>query len=430
MIIGLMSGTSLDGLDIALCKVSGDGLATSLKVERFMSVRYSAEFLAIVRPLFANPSAPLDEVTRANAWVAREHARMLIGVLNNWGIDSDHVDILASHGQTIFHAPRTLPLSQHRNNSIEPALASATLQIGDGDHLAFLTKILTLSDFRQKHIAANGEGAPLVPYADYLLFSSTSENRILVNIGGIANFTYIPSSASFNQVVSADSGPGNTLMDALIQNVSTLTANKSVVNQLPNIDKLYDSNGDFALKGKVDVLLLNVLLGQLNNNALNEEQSISVNKSTGQETFNINFVHRALETLYRENTGNINTSALIDYLSTSKQAFYNLLATLNLFTAKTIGNAIANLSISKREYENTVIYLSGGGVHNPVLVANIRECAAHLSVKSCNDLGIDADAKEAALFAVLANQTLFGNSSVFANDNGIPQTAFGKISLP
>lgn len=429
-IIGLMSGTSLDGLDIALCEVSGHGLATSLQVKRFTSIHYSTDFLSKIRPLFANPKASLSDVTHANVWIAREHASMVINTLAKWDMSSSEVDILASHGQTIFHAPNSFTLPQTTENVTLQKQASATLQIGDGDHLASLTQIITVSDFRQKHVAAGGEGAPLVPYADYLLFSSLNENRILVNIGGIANFTFMPMNSSFKKVVSADSGPGNTLMDAVIKCTNDLTENGSLVEHLPRVEKLYDANGDLASKGNIDELLLNIMLAAVTNDALNHDEKIVANKSTGQETYNINFVYKALVKRLPKSQKSQSSSPLVDYLSGSEQAFYDLIATLNLFTAKTIGIAIERLHISLDELKKSAIYLSGGGVHNSILVANIQKCVAHIPVKLCSDLGINADAKEAALFAVLANQTLFGNSAVFANSNKIPATSFGKISLP
>ena len=425
-----MSGTSLDGLDIALCNVSGHGLSTSLEVKHFTSIGYSEAFLSTIRPIFANPTAPLIEVTRANAWIAREHASMVNSALEKWGVDSGEVDILASHGQTIFHAPNSFPQIENRNVVNQQKMASATMQIGDGDHLAYLTQILTVSDFRQKHIATNGEGAPLAPYADYLLFSNMKESRILVNVGGIANFTYIPVNADFGQVISADSGPGNTLMDCVIQCAKDLSANGGLPEQFPQFSKLYDVNGYFASKGNIDEHLLDIMLTTVSDGVMNQDESIQVNKSTGQETYNIDFVYRALMLRMKETKHGLESSLLISYLNKSEQAFYDLIATLNLFTAKTIGAAIDNLHLSTEQSKTTTIYLSGGGVHNRVLVKNIQKCIAHIPVKMCDELGINADAKEAALFAVLANQTLFGSSTVFANDKLIPATAFGKISLP
>jgi anhydro-N-acetylmuramic acid kinase len=435
-IIGLMSGTSLDGLDIVLCEVSGHGLSSKLDVKQFLSIAYSDEFLSILRPVFANPQAPLSDVTRTNAWIAREHAKMITNALAKWGISNTEVDILASHGQTIFHAPNILELKSDIATEDDCTFATASLQIGDGDHLAFLTQIITVSDFRQKHIAAGGEGAPLVPYADYLLFSDTSESRILINVGGIANFTYLPSNKGFDSVVSADSGPGNTMMDVLIQHVNTLKVSNDLPTGIPQITKPYDANGDFAAKGNIDETLLNIMIAKSTEVA---------NSSTGQETYNIDFISQALNTLMQESysiesysiesysiESDPTESRLIlrRYLSQHKNAFFNLIATLNFFTAKTISLALGKLPLSKDKLNPPIIYLSGGGVHNSVLINNIQKCVGHIPVKTCTELGINADAKEAALFAILANQAIYGSNDVFANKHGIPATSFGKISLP
>ncbi|MFT5281897.1 MAG: anhydro-N-acetylmuramic acid kinase [Yoonia sp.] len=421
IIVGLMSGTSLDGLDIALCEVCGHDTSTELKIKHFICVPYNEEFLNKVRPLFANPLAPLHEVTKANAWIAREHARMVLASLAKWDIKAANVNILASHGQTIFHAPNILPAEVNSEGTVPPK-ASATLQIGDGCHLAHITQILTLSDFRQKHVAANGEGAPLVPYADFLLFASANENRILLNIGGIANYTYLPANQSFSAVVSADIGPGNTLMDMAISYAEQLSLAKNSLTSLPRINQLYDMNGEFAAKGIVNQRLLTTLMAQAS--AVDKpyaDQNISTNKSTGQETYNLNFIHKALEK---------NQSSSLRSFPTTHKAFYDLLATLTMFTAKSIGNAINELiSTSDKNYPST-LYISGGGVHNPVLLKNIQYCTPNITLKISTELGIHPDAKEAALFAVLANQTVFGSSQIFSNNNGVPATCLGKISLP
>lgn len=420
-IIGLMSGTSLDGLDIVLCEVSGHGVNSTLDMKQFLSIAYSDEFLSTLRPVFANPKASLSDVTKANAWIAREHASMITNALAQWGISHTEVDILASHGQTIFHAPNILELKNDIATDDGRTLASASLQIGDGDHLAFLTQIITVSDFRQKHIAAGGEGAPLVPYADYLLFSNTHESRILINVGGIANFTYLPRNEGFDSVVSADSGPGNTMMDALIQHVNRLKVSNDLPTGIPQIEKPYDANGDFAAKGNIDDSLLSIMIAA---------SADLGNSSTGQETYNIDFISQALHKLMQESVSAKSRLTLRRYLSQHENAFYDLMATLNFFTAKTISLALEKLPLSKNKLTPPIIYVSGGGVHNSVLINNIQKCVGHIPVKFCTELGINADAKEAALFAILANQAIFGSNDVFANKHRIPATSFGKISLP
>jgi anhydro-N-acetylmuramic acid kinase len=429
IIVGLMSGTSLDGLDIALCEVGGSDTNTTVSIKHFTCVPYDDEFLNKVRPLFANPLAPLQEITKANAWIAREHANMLLASLAKWRIEAVNVDILASHGQTIFHAPNSLPRSVSLDGRLRPK-ASATLQIGDGCHLAHITQILTVSDFRQKHVAAHGEGAPLVPYADYLLFASQHENRILVNIGGIANYTFLPANKSFAAVVSADTGPGNTLMDVAIGYAKQLASSKSTLTSLPSIDHLYDINGEFAAKGVVDQALLNALLLERTllhappspaKAPMSPPNNQALNQSTGQESYHVGFILNAIER---------SQSSSISCFPTTDQIFYDLIATLTMFTAKTIGSAINKLLPQCDEKHQTTLYVSGGGVHNPMLLKNIRHCMPNIALKTSSALGIDPNAKEAALFAVLANQTLFGSSQVFSNSKGVPATCLGKISLP
>jgi len=184
-IIGLMSGTSFDGLDIALCEFEGSGHETIFNLKHFITKEYTPAFKEQLKSVFAKASVSLEKVTLLNEYIGIYYAQLIKECLQEWEIPAAEVDIIASHGQTIFHSPKQLRAGK------DP-YANATLQIGDGDHIAVHTGIITISDFRQKHIAAGGEGAPLAAYGDFLLFSGTEENRILLNIGGIANFTFIP----------------------------------------------------------------------------------------------------------------------------------------------------------------------------------------------------------------------------------------------
>lgn len=342
---------------------------------------------------------------------------MLLASLAKWNVLPSEIDILASHGQTIFHAPNSLPLVPVASSALQNTV-SASLQIGDGCHLAHITQILTVSDFRQKHIAANGEGAPLVPYADFLLFTSTQENRVLLNIGGIANFTYIPAGCGFNDLLSADTGPGSTLMDTVIRHAKDLRNAGSANTSLPIFDHSYDENGNFAAQGTIDESLLAILTAQAVSLG---EASQGKTKSTGQESYHINFILNALQ---------MNDTSALNSFPQSEQAFYNLLATLNMFTATSIASVIGNIITQNSSEHPTLMYISGGGVHNTVLLRNIQQCLPSITVTTAAALGINPDAKEAALFAVLANQTLFGSSDVFNNERGIVSTCFGKISFP
>ena len=208
-ILGLMSGTSLDGLDIAVCKISGSGNHTKLSVTHYTTIPYTEDFKTAIRKIFSIKAVDLEAVTLLHAHIARVHATMVLKALESWGLSASSIDLIASHGQTIYHAPKFMhPQSTYGN---------ATLQIGDGDIISAATGIITLSDFRQKHIAAGGEGAPLAVYGDYLIATHPKQNRLLLNIGGIANFTYLPSNMNSAEIFSTDTGAGNTMMDALTQ---------------------------------------------------------------------------------------------------------------------------------------------------------------------------------------------------------------------
>ncbi|MEO6760690.1 MAG: anhydro-N-acetylmuramic acid kinase, partial [Saprospiraceae bacterium] len=183
-IVGLMSGTSLDGLDVALCRFTGNGAETQVVVEQFATRPYDEGFKAEIRRVFAKREVDFQHLTLLNVVIAERHAAIVLECLRTWQVEPAEVDLIASHGQTVFHAPRIFHgLDDYPH---------ATLQIGDGDHLARRTGILTISDFRQKHLAAGGEGAPLALYGDYFLFSQPGEDRFLLNLGGIANFTFLP----------------------------------------------------------------------------------------------------------------------------------------------------------------------------------------------------------------------------------------------
>ncbi|MFY7889634.1 MAG: anhydro-N-acetylmuramic acid kinase, partial [Spirosomataceae bacterium] len=208
-IIGLMSGTSLDGLDIALCQISGSGETTKVTVLHSTTVDYSEDIKVEIRKVFAQREIDFRHLALLNEWIGLLHADMILSSLQSWNIQPETVDLIASHGQTVMHAPKQL-------HGIEK-FPNATLQIGDGDHIAVKTGIITISDFRQKHVATGGEGAPLAVYGDYFLFSKKGEHRILLNMGGIANFTYLPADLDPTKVFVTDTGTSNTLLDAFVR---------------------------------------------------------------------------------------------------------------------------------------------------------------------------------------------------------------------
>ncbi len=381
-VIGLMSGTSVDGLDVALCRFRGSGMNTDIQLVNFITIPYGDDYKIEIASVFSKQQVDLQKLCLLNPWIAEQHAAIILECLDKWNVAVDEVDLIASHGQTIFHAPKSL----HRL----PKFSNATLQIGDGDHLAVKTGIITLSDFRQKHIAAGGEGAPLAAYGDYLLFSRKDENRVLLNIGGIANFTYLPGDLDSGKVFCSDTGPGNTLMDAYIR------------KYFPG--KYYDENSELAKQGKINEPLLAALL----NHSFFDQP---FPKTTGPELFNEFYLTNAL-----------------NKAGQPEPAHADMLATLNRFSAVTIANAVNSVVHDLNDHR---FFVSGGGMHNPLLMENLQELLSGTIFESTHSLRINPDAKEAVLFAVLANEAVCGQGHGFGDgSNGIPGVAMGKISFP
>ncbi|HTF22227.1 MAG TPA: anhydro-N-acetylmuramic acid kinase [Chryseolinea sp.] len=378
-IIGLMSGTSMDGLDVALCEVSGSGLRTKLKLRAFATVPYTPEIKSQIGEVFAKSSVDFEQLCILNPWLGQLHAGMVKQCLKKWRVPAANVDLIASHGQTVYHAPA----SQHPEEDI-----NATLQIGDGDQIAVRTGIITVSDFRQKHIAKGGEGAPLAVYGDYLLLSHKTENRILLNIGGIANFTYLPAGHKPNKVFVTDTGPGNTLIDHATRRL------------FPG--EYYDKDAARARRGKVNARLLKTLKSD-------RFFDLDFPKTTGPEVFSMGYVQTAQE-----------TSDAIDLHAD------DLLATLTRFSAETMASAI-RLATGKKKFS---IYLSGGGAHNPLLTQWLLELLDVPALQTTEAIGVPGDAKEAILFAVLANETVAGGVTDFGRRSKIPSVSMGKISFP
>lgn len=382
LIIGLMSGTSLDGLDVALCKVSGHGMSTKIELLHFATVDYDDDYKGRVKKVFAQQQCDLEELTLLHPWIGTLHGNMVKQCLERWQVNADDIDAIASHGQTVYHCPS----HQHSRQGY----GNGTLQIGDSDHLAVTAGITTIGDFRQKHIAAGGEGAPLAVYGDYLYFTDTSENRILLNMGGIANITYLPQSADPEAVFSSDLGPGNTMIDAYVQTHFAPLQ--------------YDADAALAKQGTVNQALLEALCDH-------SFFAAPLPKTTGPEVFNLEYLTKA------------QTSS-----NTLTLSHHDVLATLTYFSAVTIAQAINRCA---DELDGVTLYASGGGVHNPLLMSHIKSlCPKVDAIANTDALGINPDAKEAVLFAILANECLAGASERFGNARqGIPNVTMGKISF-
>ena len=384
-IIGLMSGTSLDGLDVALCRLEGHGPGTRLTLEHFQTVPYEEDTKHRIRQVFAHDTVSLEYLTLLNPWLGQLHARAVLACLAEWQIAPAEVDLIASHGQTIYHAPR----HQHQRPDFN---INATLQIGDGDHVAVGTGIITLSDFRQKHVAAGGEGAPLAAYGDFLLLSSPDEERLLLNLGGIANFTYLPrAGGDAARAFSTDTGPGNTLLDA------TVRAHRPAL--------AFDEDGHLALAGRVHAGLLAELLAH-------PFFAAPLPKTTGPELF-----------------GPAYLAAAQQRSATESLPLEDLLATLAELSAVGVARAV-QLAFAGRP-SPAAVYASGGGAHNPALLQALARHLPGPRFAVTDELGVPGDAKEAILFAVLANEAVAGTPvAIGAGRQRVPAVGMGKVSFP
>ncbi len=358
IVAGVMSGTSLDGIDVALVEIRHTKTRHHIKPLVFHSEPYPK---AVREALLAISSAMTHTAT-----ISRLH--FLLGELYAEAVlkaSKRHRPVLIGmHGQTIFHEGTPVEYLNHR--------VASTLQIGDPSMVAERTGIYTISNFRERDIAAGGQGAPLVPYVDALLFRDRRIGRVALNIGGIANITVIPRAAQLDDIIAFDTGPGNMVIDALVRH---MTAGK----------QQYDRNGAIARGGKVHPRLLEAMLRD-------PYFTRKPPKSTGRERFGQEFV-----------SGLIATGIGVE----------DLIATATEFTARSIALGIGQTSGKARE-----LIVSGGGVHNKFLMRRLADLLPDLRVCISADFGIDPDAKEAIAFAVLAYEFIGGRAANLPSATG------------
>ena len=323
-------------------------------VREVPSVPYEESTKKRIQEVFAKQQVNFQRLCELNAWIGSLHGELVLTCLKRWKIKPSDVDVIASHGQTVFRSPRVVT---------QGAQIDSTFQAGDGDHVAAKSGIITFSDFRQKHIAAGGEGAPLAVYGDYLLFAKKDEDRIMLNIGGIGNFTYLPGSNDPRKVFVTDTGPGNTLIDQAVQQYQPGT--------------YFDKDSYIAKKGKVNDRLLKELLAD-------KFFELPFPKTTGPELFNMDFVRRALE---RSDATAISLE--------------DLLATLTRLSAVSIVNAIMQAIKVKKGLK---IYLSGGGAHNPLMLDGIKSLVTQAEFHRMDELGISRGCKRGRAFCSISER--------------------------
>ncbi|MBT7861891.1 MAG: anhydro-N-acetylmuramic acid kinase [Gemmatimonadetes bacterium] len=374
-IVGLMTGTSADGVDAVLVDIEGFGPTTEFELLAHITHPLPDELRADLFMLF-QPDARVDDLCRVNVALGAVLADAAMTVIGEGGADAAAVDLIGSHGQTVRHLPQGSP--------------SSTLQIGEAAMIAHHTGIATIADFRPADMAASGEGAPLVPLVDLLLFAHPDLGRLMLNIGGIANVTALQAGAdSTSGILAFDLGPGNSLIDA-------------AVDHLSGGRERYDAGGRRAAGGQASEEWVDRLMKH-------EFFRRPPPKSTGREEFGTEF--------------------LAQLMIESGLEGADLLATLTAFTASSIGAGVQRFGDPEGQLEE--VWVSGGGVHNDHLMAMLEDELAPRSVRSIGDLGVPADAKEAVAFAVLANETLMGRPGNVMGATGASVPAvLGKISLP
>jgi len=388
LVVGLMSGTSVDGIDAALVEITGHGDAAAVKLLAFDSYPFPPELRARVFRLFNPREARVDAICQLDFLLGEVFAAAVERLLRDHKIDRDDVDIVASAGQTIWHDPEPVVVTEIVDWIDHPIVTRSTFAIGQSAVIAERTGITTVGDLRVRDVAAGGQGAPLIAYADWVLLRDAKLGRCVQNIGGIGNVTYLPPASTADEVVAFDTGPGNMVIDALAE-VATEGTLK------------YDRGGELGAKGRVVDSLLEAWL---DDPYFRREPP----KTTGREHFGVQFARRILT----ESQG---------------VPIEDLIATATALTAESIARAYRDFVAPRGAIDEVIV--GGGGAHNPTLMGMLRERLNGARLLSHEDLGIDSNAKEAIALAIIANDAVAGLNTNIPGATGGRPTVLGKISV-
>lgn len=353
--LGIMSGTSADGIDVALVRIIG----RKASLENHAAFPFPAQIQKAILKLGEGRAVTTGEISHLNFLMGELFAEAALAACRKFRVTPSHVAVIGSHGQTVFHQGVPAPFHGRR--------IASTLQIGDPSVIAVRTGITTVGDFRPADIAAGGQGAPLVPFVDFLLYRNARVGRVALNIGGIANVTVIPAGATLGDVYAFDTGPGNMVIDALVRH---FTRGR----------KGFDRNAEMASRGTL-------LPGLLHDLLRDRYFSRRPPKTAGREQYGEGYVRR-----------------LLSHREARRASPEDLVRTATILTALSILDAFHQF-IEPRAHAGEII-VSGGGAHNPLLMAQIQSGLKEVRVRTADELGLPGDAKEAFAFAVLGYETL------------------------
>ena len=377
-VVGLMSGTSLDGVDVALVNIEGSGPSSKLEVLDFISIPFSEKEQLEIMESLSIETSDVRGICSLNFSLGYKFADGVKQICQKNGICTRDLDVIGSHGQTIYHQTK-----------VENGYIPSTLQIGEAAIIAYETQSLVVSNFRTMDMAAGGQGAPLVPYTEWIIYSDSQKSRLLQNVGGIGNVTVLPKNAKLEDIIAFDTGPGNMIVDEICQQL---------------FDEPYDKDGLFAKQGVV------------NKNLLKQCMEIpyileSPPKSTGRELFGKEFAQKII----KENTD---------------LCKYDLLATMTMFTAQSIAYNYQQFIFPHYQIDEVIV--GGGGSYNSTLINMLKDLLKDdCCVKIQEEIGFSSSAKEAIAFAILANETLHGNSSNVPTATGAKEyVVLGSMTFP
>lgn len=383
-VLGMMSGTSADGIDVALVKMSGAPPQIAAKFEAHHHVPLPRNLREAILRVANGAPTTTAELSQLNFSVGVEFARAAISACKRWRLPLAKMELIGSHGQTVFHQGRASARSRARQ-------IASTLQIGEPSVIAERTGVTTIADFRPADMAAGGQGAPLVPFVDYLLYRDARHGRVALNIGGIANVTVIPARARPADVFAFDTGPGNMIVDALVERYTRGRRH-------------YDMDSRLALKGRLIPTLLAKMLHHPYLNMLPP-------KTAGREQFGAAFA-----------------DGIHAWAKRNRARPDDVVRTATMFTSLSIVDAFQRFILPRTRVDQLIV--AGGGARNPLMMLQLAAVLPEIEIIEAGHFGVPPEAKEAFAFAVLAYEAWHGRANNLPSATGAKHaTVMGKMIL-